>query len=89
MTATMTASIRQVATLHVRGVPEDVYRSLAARARERNSSITAETIRLLRRALAIERPGQAALIEAIREERTPLPSGAPTSADLIREDRER
>jgi plasmid stability protein len=78
-----------VATLHVRGVPEDIYRALAQRAKERSSSITAETIRLLRRALALERPGQAALIDAIRTDRRPLPRGAPTSADLIREDRNR
>jgi len=78
-----------MATLHVRGVPEDVYRALAQRAQERSSSITTETIRLLRRALALERPGQAALIEAIRTERELLPPGAPTSAELIRQDRRR
>jgi plasmid stability protein len=78
-----------VATLHVRGVPDDVYRALAQRAQERSSSITAETIRLLRKALALERPGQIALIDAIRTERRNLPHDAPTSAELIREDRNR
>jgi plasmid stability protein len=78
-----------VATLHVRGVPDDLYRALAERARQRDSSITAEAIRLLRGALAIERAGQAAVLDAIRTERTSLPPGAPSSARLIREDRHR
>jgi plasmid stability protein len=78
-----------VATLHVRGVPEDLYRALAERARERETSLTAETIRLLRKGLALDRPDQAALLEAIRQDRWPLPSGAPSAAQLIREDRRR
>jgi plasmid stability protein len=78
-----------MATLHVRGVPDDVYRALAQRADERDSSITAETIRLLQRALALERPGQADLLEAIRSERKALPPDAPRSDQLIREDRRR
>lgn len=76
-----------MATLHVRGVPEDLYRALAERARERDSSLTAETIRLLRKALVLDRPGQAAIIEAILRERRQLPVGAPSAAELIREDR--
>jgi plasmid stability protein len=78
-----------MAVLHVRGVPDDLYRALARRARERDSSITAEAIRLLRRALAIERPGQAKLIEAIRAEREPIRPGGPSPAELLREDRRR
>jgi plasmid stability protein len=78
-----------VKTLHVRGVPGDVYEALAERARERQTSITAETIRLLRRALSLDRPGQAALLDAIRLERQPLPPGSPSSAELIRDDRQR
>jgi plasmid stability protein len=78
-----------MATLHARGVPDDLYQELSQRARERDSSITAETIRLLRRALALERPGQAHLIDAIRAERGRVRPGAPPAADLIREDRER
>ena len=77
-----------MAVLHVRGVPDDLYRALERRARERDSSITAETIRLLRRALAIERPGQAKLIDAIRADRTAIRAG-PSSVELVREDRER
>ena len=78
-----------MATLHARGVPEDLYAELAESARERGTSITAETIRLLRRALAIERRGQARLVEQIRAAREPVRRGAPTAAELIRADRER
>jgi plasmid stability protein len=78
-----------MATLHVRGVPDDVYRALAERARERETSLTAETIRLLRKGLALDRPGQAAVIESILQLRRPLPADAPSAAQLIREDRER
>lgn len=76
-----------MATLHIRGVPEDLYGALAERARERETSLTAETIRLLRKALALDRPGQAAIIEAILHDRRRLPVGAPSAAELIREDR--
>jgi plasmid stability protein len=78
-----------VATLHVRGVPEDLYRALSDRARERDTSLTAETIRLLRGALSLDRPGQAAILEAIRQDRRRLPVGAPSAARLIRQDRGR
>jgi len=39
-----------VSTLHVRNVPEPIHRALRKRARERGSSVSAETIRLLGRA---------------------------------------
>ena len=78
-----------MAVLHVRGVPDDLYEALAERARERGASITAETIRLLRRALDVEPPGRRALIDAIRAERVPMRKGAPAARDLIREDRDR
>lgn len=76
-------------TLHVRGVPEDIYESLVARARERDTSITSETIRLLRGALALDRIGQNQVLEAILAAREVRPEGSPTSAELIREDRDR
>lgn len=76
-----------MATLHVRGVPDDLYRALSDRARERDTSLTAETIRLLRKALALDRPRQAAIIEAILRDRRPLPADAPSAAELIRADR--
>lgn len=78
-----------MATLHVRGVPDDLYAALTERARERETSLTAETIRLLRRALSLDRLGQAAILEAIRQDRRRLPDGAPSASQLIREDRGR
>jgi plasmid stability protein len=79
----------RVATLHVRGVPDDLYLALAARARQKGVSITSEAIQLLRRALALERVDQALLIDRIRRTRKPVRPGSPSSAELIREDRER
>lgn len=70
-------------------MPEDLYRALSDRARERDTSVTAETIRLLRRALSLDRPGQAAILEAIRQDRRRLLAGAPSAAQLIRQDRGR
>ena len=77
-----------VATLYARDVPDDLYEALRRRAAERGSSIAAESVRLLRRALVLERAGQAELIDAIRAEREPLRPGAPTAAELIRKDRQ-
>ena len=78
-----------MATLHVRGVPDDLYRDLTELAREHDSSITAETIRLLRRALDLHRPGQAKLMEAIFASLERRREGGPTPEELIRADRER
>lgn len=76
-------------TLHVRGVPEDLHEDLSKMAAERGSSITAETIRLLQKALAFERPGQAELIDSIMAARERRRTGSPSAAELIREDRDR
>ena len=78
-----------MATLHLRGVPGDLYKTLERLARERDSSLRVETIRLLRRALAFERPGQAHLIEAIRTSREPVRRGSQSATGLIRENRDR
>ena len=75
-------------TLHVRGVPEDLHEDLSKLAAERGSSITAETIRLLQKALALERPGQAELMDEILAMRAPR-KGGPSAEELIREDRSR
>jgi plasmid stability protein len=77
-----------MATLHARGVPDDLYEVIAELAEEHDSSITAETIRLLRRAVSFERPGQAALIEEIIATRPAPRTGGPSAAELIRMDRD-
>lgn len=76
-----------MATLHVRGLPDDTYAALRRLAVERGSSINAEAIRLLRRALGVDRAGVRALLDQI-ESRRPVPRRrTPAPAALIRRDR--
>jgi hypothetical protein len=78
-----------VSTLHVRNVPALIYRALRRRAKERRSSVSAETIRLLGRALRADRPGVRELLEEIERTRPQARAGAPAAAALVRADRER
>ena len=76
-----------MATLHVRDVPDDTYDALRRLAVERGSSMNAEAIRLLRRALGTDRAGVRALLDQI-ESRRPVPRRrTPALASLIRRDR--
>jgi plasmid stability protein len=77
-----------MATLHVRNVPVDTYEALRLLAAERKSSIGAEAVRLLQRALRTDRAGVRALLEEIDASRPRARRGAPTAAALIRRDRE-
>ncbi|MFQ5930760.1 MAG: Arc family DNA-binding protein [Acidobacteriota bacterium] len=79
-------------TLHVRGVPKEVYKKLKKRAANEKRSISAETIIILRDAL--ERPfvSQKELLDRIKERSSrynPAKAGAPSTTQLIREDRSR
>ena len=77
--------------LHVRNVPEDLYERIQRRAQADQRSISAAVISLLRDALeASERP-QGHILAEIRRRRfyRPEAAGAPDSAKLLREDRER
>ncbi|HEX5505466.1 MAG TPA: hypothetical protein VFW96_22805 [Thermomicrobiales bacterium] len=82
-----------MSTLHVRNVPEELYRRIAQRATSERRSISAEVVELLELGLE-EREraaSQADLLARIRRRRSaksPL-IGAPDSAALLREDRER
>ena len=80
-----------MATLHVRNFPDDLYERIRRRAREQNRSISAEVVSMLLRAAEESSPAQAELLAAIRRRRFFRPDsvGAPDSATLIREDRER
>jgi len=79
-------------TLYVRDVPSELYERLRHEAASARRSLSAETIELLRRALA---PGRGVSMEELIGDadriraRHSLPAGAPTAAELIREDRER
>ncbi|MFQ5507006.1 MAG: hypothetical protein ACE5F1_19725 [Planctomycetota bacterium] len=76
-------------TLHVRNVPSEVYEALRKRAEERQTSISAETIRLLKRALRVDGPGLQELLEQIEKYRPEARPGSPSAAELIREHRDR
>lgn len=92
MRARLLATLRArlgVRTLYVRNVPDDLYDELSARAKEEGTSLNAEATRLLRRALKLERPGQAAVVAAIRSRRAPLGADAPDPVNLLRADRDR
>jgi plasmid stability protein len=78
-----------MSTLHVRNVPPIIYRALRKRAKERRSTVSAETIRLLDRALEADRPGVRALLAAIERTRPVARRGTPSAAELIRGDRDR
>jgi plasmid stability protein len=83
------ASIKSVATLYVRDVPEPLYKRLRARARRSGRSLNAEVIDMLED--GIERELDAArLTERLAElaRRIDYPADAPKPEDLIREDRD-
>jgi plasmid stability protein len=84
--ASVPASLAPVATLHIRKVPDDTYEALRRLAVERDSSIGAEAVRLLRRTLKTT-VGLKMRLDDI-EARRPVPSRrAPSAAALIRRDR--
>lgn len=76
-------------TLYVRSVPDEVYRALQKRSKERKSSISKEACRLLEEAIRADRPGLRELLAEIEEDRPAARGRAIPAARLIREDRER
>lgn len=78
-----------MATLHVRGVPEDLHERLQRLARTQNRSLGAQVVTLLYRALQKEesRKRQGKLLAGIRRRRFALPPSARDSVELLREDR--
>ena len=77
-----------MATLHVRDVPERTYEALRDRAVERRTSISAEAIRLLERALRTDRARVNELLAEIEATRVKARPDAPAVAELIRQDRD-
>lgn len=75
-------------TLHVRNVPDDTYEALRRLAVERKSSIGAETVRLLQRALRTDRVAVRTTLDQIEARRPVARRGSPTPAELIRRDRD-
>lgn len=80
-------------TLHVRNVPEKLYKRIQKLAKDENRSVTAEVIQLLSQGLQAReaRRAAAALIERIRQraQKVELPRGWVDSVEMIREDRSR
>lgn len=82
-----------MATLHVRNVPEKLYKRIQKLAEEENRSVTAEVIQLLSQGLQTReaRRNVAFVLDRIqnRTKKLVLPRGWMDSVDLIREDRHR
>jgi plasmid stability protein len=80
-----------MATLHVRNVPDRLYRRIHRLAQGENRSLTAEVIDLL--GVAVEERealrDAAETLERIRRGRIRLPPGSPDSVELLAEDRRR
>lgn len=82
-----------MATLHVRNVPEKLYKRIQKLADEENRSVTAEVIQLLSQGLQAReaRRSAASVVDRIRSrtQKLVLPRGWKDSVELIREDRHR
>jgi hypothetical protein len=86
-----------MAELHLENVPEELYRGLEQLAEADQLPVAEETLRLLREAIrrkqASEPPpvirSQREILDEIIRNRVTAPPGSPTSAEMIREDRDR
>lgn len=79
-------------TLQVRELPEDVYFRLQKRAQQEHRSIAQETVVLLRRALdasELHRSRRSEALERIEKRQIPTVPEFPSSAEVIRDDRDR
>ncbi len=78
-------------TLHVRSVPDDLYIRLQQLANTRNRSLSAQVITMLAQALEEEerRKNQLKTLSSIQHRRFKAPKSAPSTLDLLKEDRTR
>ena len=78
-------------TLHVRSVPEELYEEIQKLAESRNRSLSAQVVTMLTQALEDEksRQTQAKALASIDRRRFTAPKRAPSSLELLREDRRR
>ena len=78
-------------TLHVRGVPEEIYDGLQTMAQRNQRSLSAQVVTMLGQALQAEarRQQQGRLLDSIRRRRFRPEQGTPDSLDLLRADRAR
>lgn len=77
--------------LHVRNVPDRLYDRLKQRAEDQRRSLSAEVITLLEWAVEEADRSPAATLTTIRQRRSfaPARAGAPSSTQLLRQDRRR
>jgi plasmid stability protein len=77
-------------TLHVRSVPDNLYRRLQQLAQSRNRSLSAQVVMLLSEAMDAEerQQKQTKTLNSIRRRRFTPPAGASSSTELLREDRQ-
>jgi plasmid stability protein len=78
-------------TLHVRSVPDDLYQRLQNLAKRQSRSLSAQVVEMLSQALEEEeyRLKQTEVLNSIRRRRFTPPDKAPTSLELLHEDRNR
>ena len=78
-------------TLHVRSVPDDLYNRLQKLANAKNRSLSAQVITMLAQAIENEerRKKQTKTLAAIQRRRFKAPKNAPSTFELLREDRTR
>ena len=78
--------------LHVRNVPEEMYAELKARAQSEGRSLSAQVLIMLEQALRqpARSPSEVlAALDARRHRFSPRKVGAPSSTELLRQDRSR
>jgi plasmid stability protein len=82
--------LQAMSILHVRNVPEEIYVALSERARRSHRSLSAEVIALLGQALERGERSVGEILAAIEARRKfqPAAAGAPSSLELLREDRD-
>jgi plasmid stability protein len=78
-------------TLHVRSVPDDLYKRLQQLANAKNRSLSAQVITMLEQAVEEEErwKNQTKVLTTIRHRRFKPPKDSPSTLDLLREDRGR
>ena len=78
-------------TLHVRSVPDDLYKRLQQLANAKNRSLSAQVITMLAQAVEEEerRKKHAKALDSIQRRRFKAPKNAPSTLELLREDRRR
>jgi plasmid stability protein len=79
-----------VATLHIRNVPEEIYEGLRERARERGTSMNAETIAILRDVVRFRGQSWDEMMASLERFTREIDFGPewPAPEDLIRADRD-